>query len=93
MTFSENESSVKLSIHHLNSTYNKSIQSTIDRGIGKAYYNLIKLQINGICNFYLKADFGQGKYAQINLWDGKDIEPQKIEHFKGVEHILEFPKK
>jgi len=93
LLFFENESSINLSIHHINSTYNKTIQNTIDRGIGKTYYGLIKFQLNGMCNFYLKADFGKGNYAQINLWDGDDRKSQKIEDFKGVEHILEFPKK
>jgi hypothetical protein len=93
LTFFENEDSVNLSIHHLNSTYNKTIQNTIDRGIGKTYYDLIKFQINGMCNLYLKADFGLGNYAQINLWDGKELKAQKIKEFKGVEHILEFPRK
>jgi hypothetical protein len=46
-----------------------------------------------MCNLYLKADFGLGNYAQINLWDGKELKAQKIKEFKGVEHILEFPRK
>jgi len=93
LTFFENESSVNLSILHLNNTYNKTIQNTIDRGIGKTYDDLIKFQINGMCNFYLKADFGKGNYAQFNLWDGKERKAQKIDPVTGVEHILEFPKK
>lgn len=92
LTFFEKDSAVNFSIHHLNSTYNKTIQNTIDRGIGKTYFGLIKSQLNGMCNFYLTADFGKGNCARINLWNGKDRKSQKIEDFKGVEHILEFPK-
>jgi hypothetical protein len=93
LTFSEHENAVYFSIHHINNTYNKTIQNIIDKGIGQAYSGIIKLQINGMCNLYLKADFGQGNYAQINLWDGKERKAQEINQFKGVEHILEFPKK
>jgi len=93
LTFIESESAVYLSIHHLNSIYNKTIQNTVDRGIGKAYSSLINLQINGMCNLYLKADFGHGNYAQINLWDGKERKAQRISPVTGVEHIFEFLKK
>lgn len=92
LMFSESKKCVQLSIHHLNSVYNKSEQNTIER-MGQFYSNLVIKQLNGLCNLYLKADFGNDKYAEINLWDGKDQKSKKIDHFKGVEHIFEFPKK
>lgn len=79
------------SIHHLNGVYNKTIENTIER-LGQTYHSLIKNQINGLCNLHLKADFGNQRYAEINLWNGKDRKSQPIPIFQGVEHIMEFPK-
>lgn len=90
--FAEKENSLELSIHHLNSVYGKTIENSIER-TGQAYTNLIRNQINGLCNFYVRADFGQEKYAKINIWNGEDRESQMIDSFNGVEYLFEFPKK
>jgi antitoxin component of MazEF toxin-antitoxin module len=84
----------QLSIHHLNSTYKKTISNTLER-TGQHYRNLIENQINGLCNLILKAEFESDPKSQINIWDGKERKPQPIkdENFKGVEHIFQFPKK
>lgn len=92
LRFFEENQRVYLSIHHLNGKYNKTIQNCIDRPHGVDYKNLISSQINGLCNLYLKADFGRQEFAAINLWDGKKLEAEKLTNFTGVEHILEFPK-
>jgi hypothetical protein len=93
LSFFENVNSIYLSIHHLNNTYNKSLENTIER-LGQTYTNLIKNQLNGMCNFYVRADFGQDGKAKINLWNGEDRCAKKdgLEDFIGVEHILEFCK-
>lgn len=78
-------------IHHLNGVYNKTIENTIER-LGQTYTSLIKNQLNGLGNLSLKADFGNEKYAEINLWDAKDRSRTDIPPFQGVEHIMEFPK-
>lgn len=88
--YQENQK-VIISIHHLNGVYNKTIENTIER-LGQTYTSLIKNQINGLCNLHLKADFGNQKFAEINLWNGKDRGSQPILTFQGVEHIMEFPK-
>ncbi|WP_163381630.1 hypothetical protein [Cyclobacterium sp. SYSU L10401] len=92
LRFYEEKQRVHLSIHHLNGQYNKTIQNCMDRPYGRDYKNLISLQINGLCNLYLKADFGNEEFGAINLWDGKKLEAEKLPIFTGVEHILEFPK-
>ncbi len=89
--FEENDN-VYLSIHHLNGKYNKSLESTRSRPLGDNYVHLINNQINGLCNFHLRADFDNGEYAKINLWDGKELKLIKIPLFYGVEHKFEFPK-
>jgi hypothetical protein len=91
LKFYEQNRKVLISIHHLNGIYNKTIENTIER-LGQTYTSLIKKQINGLCNLRLKADFGNENYAEINLWDGVKRTPTKISYFKGVEHLLEFPK-
>ena len=88
--YEENEK-VLFTIHHLNGVYNKTIENSLER-FGQTYTSLIKNQINGLCNLHMKADFGNGNYAEINLWDGVKKTATKIPCFEGVEHILEFPK-
>ncbi len=92
LRFYEEKQRVYLSVHHLNGQYNKTVQNCIDRPHGRDYKNLIKFQINGLCNLYLNAEFGNKEYATINLWDGRKPKAQKIDKFTGVEHMLEFPK-
>jgi hypothetical protein len=95
ISYYQKDNKVFLSIHHQNNTYNKSIQDTIDRGLGQTYTNLINKQLNGICNLYLKADFGIEGMGIVNLWDGKKriFSKEGMETFNGgVEHILEFCK-
>lgn len=92
LSFYENDKRVYLSFHHLNGQYNKTLQNCLDRPYGKTYTSLIENQVNGMCNIYLKADFGNKEYACINLWNSKKLEDFKLDSFTGVEHILEFPK-
>lgn len=94
LSFYETSNSICLSIHHLNNKYNKSIQNTIDR-MGQTYTNLINRQLNGMCNLYLRADFGNEGLAEINLWNDFDkyVKKDGLENFSGgVEHVLEFCK-
>lgn len=94
LSFYELENKVIFSIHHINNTYNKTINNTKER-LGQTYTNLINKQINGLCNLYLKADFGKEGYAMINIWNGKNREVTIIEMEKfngGIEHLLEFIK-
>jgi hypothetical protein len=91
LSYYQENHKVTFSIHHLNGVYNKTIENTIER-LGQTYTALIKNQINGLCNFHLKADFGKHQFAEINLWNGKNRESKHIQAFQGVEHILEFPK-
>ena len=88
LSLKEENNCVELSIQHLNSTYKKSLESTEKRPRGQTYSSLITL-INGVCDLYLHADFG-GKYAEMNIWNGKDLKVKKLKKFKGVEHILKF---
>jgi hypothetical protein len=92
LKYYEENHKVIFSIHHIDGVYNKTIENTIER-LGQTYTSLIKNQINGLCNLRMKAEFGNEKYAEINLWDGEDRTPTLIPHFKGVEHFLEFSKR
>ena len=78
-------------IHHKNSIYGKDLISTKQR-IGKDQSELIRNQINGLCDLYLKAKFENGQTAMINLWDkNKQITSEEIEKdFEGVKYILKF---
>ncbi len=88
--FEENKK-VIFSINHLDGVYNKTIENTIER-LGQTYTSLIKYQLNGLCNLHLKADFGNQKYAEVNLWNGEERTFSKLSTFQGVEHQLIFLK-
>lgn len=92
LKFTETSKGVELSIHHINTIFQKTKQNTIERK-GSTFTNLIKNQINGLCEFYLKADFGNSEYAEINIWNGKNSTYIPIDNFKGVEFILKFNKR
>lgn len=77
------------SIHHKNSTYGKTISNCIGRA-GERERNLIDNLINGVSLLILKADFGEGQYAEINLWNGKPKLALQIDKFEGVEFQLKF---
>jgi hypothetical protein len=78
--------------------YAKSLNNVTER-LGKEYRHLIKKGINGICNFYVRADFeGEGAF-QIGIWDKADLwkkkppKPIKLkESVGGVMHVFELTK-
>lgn len=92
LKFFEEDKIVYFSILHINGRYNKSLNSTLERPYGQDYSMLIKKQINGLCNLILRADFDNGDFAEVNLWNGKEVKPIPLPIFQGVEHILIFPK-
>jgi hypothetical protein len=60
---------------------------------------LIKYQINGLCNFYVQADFENkesyriGIWNKPNLWEKEKPKPIKLPYeIGGVEHIFEIVK-
>ena len=91
LVFKEENRSVIFSIHHMNTVFGKNPNDIIKR-LGEQHSNLIKNQINGLCDLYLKADFGHSTYSEINLWNGKGRKERELDEFKGVEHILKFKK-
>ena len=78
-------------IHHLNSIYKKTSKSAIER-LGEKHAELISKQINGLCDLYIEAKFGDNKCGRINLWDEKsDFDFLPInDDFSGVKYILRF---
>lgn len=91
LIFKEEKNNIIFSIHHQNTYYRKTINNTLER-IGESQSELIKNQINGLCDLYLRANFGHSQFAEINLWDGNPREEKKINRFQGVQYILKFSK-
>ena len=90
ISFYKDERSVYLCIHHTNTKYGKTLRDSLNR-IGEGQADLIKNQINGLCDLYIEADFGDSDYARINLWDESDkLTSEKIPEMKGVKYILRF---
>lgn len=77
-------------IHHKNSCYKKSLKNSIER-IGESQAQLIKNQINGLCDLYVESKFSDGKCARINLWDKlPKLDYEQVEEAIGVKYILVF---
>lgn len=94
----EKDNSVEFSVLHERSVYGKTIRNTIERP-GTKYKGLIAKQINGLCNFYVQADFECKESYRIGIWDQPELwisqKPQAvrlIEPIGGVEHIFEIVK-
>jgi hypothetical protein len=89
LSLNEVNNKVLFSIHHKNTTYKKTIKNTLER-IGQKHSELIKNQINGLCNLYIQADFDNNEFARINLWDGKERNAEIIDKVIGVNYQLIF---
>lgn len=78
-------------IHHINSVYKKTSKNSIER-IGKSQSELISNQINGLCDLFVEAQFGDGICGVVNLWDKNNNlefhEAAKV--ISGVKYILSF---
>ena len=90
ISFYKDKDNVYLCIHHINTKYGKTFGNSLNR-IGASQADLIKNQINGLCDLFIEADFGDSEYARINLWDESDkLTFEKIPEMKGVKYILRF---
>ena len=88
------DTKIRFSIHQHDVIYNKSLRNTLER-FGKTYSSLIKNQLNGVCNFYLRADFGVDGNAIVNIWNGEKLRSSRDgmgDFLGGVEHLFEFVK-
>lgn len=90
-SFKEEGQTKIFGIHHLNSKYGHTLNDTLSR-MGETYNYIISTYINGICDFYLKADFGNRNFAEINLWNDKVMRSKTLPDFEGVQYILSFKK-
>lgn len=76
-------------IHHKNSIYGKS-PSAASR-LGTEQGELISKNLNGLCNLYIEADFGQNQYYRIDLWSPQGGKKEKLKKkTEGVKYIMEF---
>lgn len=97
LSFYEENNSIIFTIHDKDHSYGKTLKSATER-IGESQSNLIRNQINGLCNLYIEADFGNNEYARIGLWTNKSNElggkPKipvvYLSKAQGVKYILEF---
>ena len=99
LSLTEKGNSIEFSILHMKSVYGKTIKNSTEGRLGDKYSGLIKFQINGICNFYVQADFENkesfriGIWNKPNLWVTENPKPIKLPcKVGGVEHIFEIVK-
>ncbi len=83
-----NETTIIFSILHRNSVFGKTARALLDR-YGEKTTSIIKNQINGLCEWKLKADFGNKEFADLSLWPKKD-NFKSLEKFDGVQFELIF---
>lgn len=78
-------------IHHINTVYKKTSKNSTER-IGDKHSDIISNQINGLCDLYIEAEFGDGQCGRINLWDKNEkFEYTSIPNeIQGVKYILKF---
>lgn len=97
LSFFEESSGPVLEIHDINSVYGKSLSSS-QSGIGDLQETLIR-SINGICDLYVEADFGDNNYARLGLWNKNvgELDVKKpntivetLQFAQGVKYILKF---
>lgn len=97
LSFYEVADKVIFTIHDKGHYYGKTLAAATQR-IGASQTQLIKNQINGLCNFYVEADFDENTSARIDLWteassplgDKANIPSHNIDKVDGVKYILEF---
>ena len=80
-----------LCIHHINTVYKKTSKNSTER-IGTAHSNLISKQINGLCDLFIEAKFGDDVCGKLNIWDSdNELKFQTLEDdIIGVKYILRF---
>lgn len=88
LAFYSNGKHTYFEIHHLNTVYGKSLKDATR--IGEKQADLIKHQINGLCDLIIEADFDHNDYARVTLWTKMRPEVERIDPVVGVKYILRF---
>ena len=86
----DGDTKIIFSILHKNSFFDKFIHDTLNR-YGNTFTGLISNQLNGLCEFRLRADFGEEGSAHMSIWpknEKREFTP--IEKFEGVQYELIF---
>lgn len=90
ISFNAVEANFVFTICHRNSELRKN-PDDFKKRLGEQHNWLIAKHINGACNLFLEAQFGESSY-RINLWDGNKRNNEKLpSSVQGVSHILIFP--
>jgi hypothetical protein len=99
LSLTEKDNVIEFSILHKKSLYGKTIKNATEDRLGNKYSGLVKFQINGLCNFYVQADFENKESYRIGIWNKPNLwvtekpKPIKLQsEIGGVEHIFEIVK-
>ncbi|WP_316832953.1 hypothetical protein [Pedobacter aquatilis] len=82
------EKKVVFSIWQTNAVCKRTKEDLLTR-YGATFTGLIKNQLNGLCDWTLDADFGDGDYSSISIWPRK-AESRPIEKMIGLRYNLIF---
>jgi hypothetical protein len=86
--FAITDNTIHFSILHINSIFSKTANNLLDR-LGDRHDKLVK-KVVGLCDLYLNADFGNGHYYRINLFDKYLPYATEIPPIEGVQHEMVF---
>lgn len=97
LSFYESSDRIFFVIYDKGHSYGKPLKAATER-IGEMQTDLIKKQINGLCNLYIEADFDEKISARIDLWTERSsplgsntkISSSCVNKVNGVKYILEF---
>jgi hypothetical protein len=81
-----------LAVCHQKSIFRKSLNSTLGRPIGKDLRPILSNQINGLCDWSIKAEFSGQEYAEVQIWPrpSEDYESKRLDTFEGVQYEFKF---
>jgi hypothetical protein len=69
LIFREEGDFIFFKIHHLNNVYGKTKTGISDRMHGQVYKNMIRNQINGLCDLFVETQLESNEYLCFNIWD------------------------
>ncbi len=78
-----------LRVHHINSSFGKTVNNLIDR-LGEKMSVLIEKQVNGLCDFSITADFKNKEYCELRIWPTPREIIKEHKEFDGVSFNLKF---
>lgn len=83
LIFKEKGHFIFFKIHHVNNFYGKTKTGILERLHGQVYKNMIRNQINGLCDLFVEAQLENNEYLCFNIWD-ENYKSKKVSNKNGL---------